>query len=90
MGKMAQVLPRFAADATANPNVSDLLLTTAFRQGLIVGFLGNLTTLSSVGWNTIHLLLEDRPFLALADIGANFLAGLFAVWLGIMLVKLWS
>ena len=36
------------------------------------------------------LVEDDRPLLALANIAANLLAGLFAVWLGIMAVKLWS
>ena len=90
IGMIGQALQRFAADASVKPNGSELLLITTLRQGLIVGFLGALTTFSAFGWDTPRLFLDDKPLLAIANVGANLLAGLFAVWLGIMLVKLWS
>lgn len=90
IGMIGQVLQRFAADASVKPNTSELLLITTLRYAVIVGFLGGLTTFSAFGWDTTRLLLDDRPFLALSNIAANLLAGLFAVWLGIMLVKMWS
>ena len=88
IGMIGQLLQRFAADASVKPNAAELLLVTTLRQGIIVGFLGALTTFSAFGWDTTRLLLDDKPLLALANIGANLLAGLFAVWLGIMLVKM--
>ena len=90
IGMIGQLLQRFAADASVKPNASELLLITTLRHAVIVGFLGGLTTFSAFGWDTTRLLLDDKPLLALANIAANLLAGLFAVWLGIMLVKIWS
>jgi fluoride exporter len=90
IGMIGQLLQRFAADASVKPDAAELLLVTTLRQGLIVGFLGALTTFSAFGWDTTRLLLDDKPLLALANIGANLIAGLFAVWLGITLVKLFS
>ena len=49
--------------------------------------LGGLTTFSAFGWDTTRLFLDERPLLALANIGANVVAGLFAVWVGIIVVK---
>ena len=86
---IGQLLQRFAAEASVKSNASDLLITT-LRHAIIVGFLGGLTTFSAFGWDTTRLFLDDRPLLALANLAANLVAGLFAVWLGIMLVKLFS
>ena len=90
IGMIGQLLQRFAADAAVKPTGSELLLISTLRHAVIVGFLGGLTTFSAFGWDTTRLFLDDKPLLALANIGANLLAGLFAVWLGIMLVKLCS
>jgi fluoride exporter len=89
IGMIGQLLQRFAADASFKSNASDLLITT-LRHAVIVGFLGGLTTFSAFGWDTTRLFLDDRPLLALTNIVANLLAGLFAVWLGILLVKMWA
>ncbi len=89
IGMIGQLVQRFAAEASVKGDPSNLLITT-LRHAVIVGFLGGLTTFSAFGWDTTRLLLDDRPLLALANIAANLLAGLFAVWLGIMLVRLWG
>ena len=86
---IGQLLQRFAAEASVKSNASDLLITT-LRHAIIVGFLGGLTTFSAFGWDTTRLLQDDRPLLALANVAANLLAGLCAVWIGMMVVKLWS
>jgi CrcB protein len=90
IGMIGQLLQRFAADASVRHSATELVWVNSLRQCVIVGFLGGLTTFSAFGWDTTQLLLEDRPLLALTNIAANLLAGLFAVWLGIMFVKLWS
>ena len=88
IGMIGQLVQRFAAEAAVKEEQS--LVVDTLRHLVIVGFLGGLTTFSAFGWDTTQLFLEDRPNLALANIAANVLAGLTAVWLGIMLVKMWS
>jgi CrcB protein len=89
IGLIGQLLQRFAAEASVKHGEGTLLVDT-LRHLVIVGFLGGLTTFSAFGWDTTQLFLEDRPLLALANIAANLLAGLIAVWLGIMLVRMWG
>ena len=55
---------------------------------LVTGCLGSLTTFSTFGFDTISLIREDRPVLALAYVLANLVVGLLAVALGIWLTKL--
>lgn len=89
IGMIGQLLQRFAAEASAKHAEGSLMVDT-IRHLVIVGFLGGLTTFSAFGWDTTRLFLDDEPLLALANIAANLLVGLAAVWLGIMLVKMWS
>lgn len=51
-----------------------------------VGFLGAFTTFSAFGLETLNLLKNQGFLLALANILANVLIGLAAVWLGRMLI----
>jgi len=53
----------------------------------ITGFLGGLTTFSSFGSETIQLFLAGTPGRAIANIAANVICGLSAVWLGYTLAK---
>lgn len=88
IGIAGQYLQRVAAEASVKTGAAELLWISTLRHCLIVGFIGGLTTFSAFGWDTLRLMLEDRQLMALANIGSNLVAGLFAVWLGIMLVKL--
>lgn len=57
------------------------MLTPQIRLLIITGFLGSLTTFSTFGYETLRLF-ENGPGPALANIGANCIIGLAAVWLG--------
>ena len=89
IGMIGQLVQRFAADAAARHEHGSLVVDS-LRHLVIVGFLGGLTTFSAFGWDTTQLMLENRPTVALSNVAANLLIGLFAVWLGIMMVKFWS
>lgn len=57
------------------------------RLLLVAGFLGGLTTFSAFGLETIALLRDGRPGLAMLNVVANVGAGLVATWAGWMLAK---
>lgn len=57
-------------------------LSPGSRALLVVGLLGGFTTFSAFGNETLNLLRDSQRLAALANISANVLAGLGAVWLG--------
>ncbi|MBL0346149.1 fluoride efflux transporter CrcB [Candidatus Villigracilis affinis] len=58
------------------------VFTTESRLFIFVGILGGFTTFSSFGNETLNLARDSQMMSALANIGANVIIGLFAVWLG--------
>jgi len=63
-------------------------VSDAWRLSLGIGFLGALTTFSTFGYETLALVREGEPSLALVNIASNVAVGLFAVWLGIVIARL--
>ncbi|NIL98780.1 MAG: fluoride efflux transporter CrcB [Planctomycetales bacterium] len=63
------------------------LLTQETRVAIAIGLLGALTTYSTFGYETFRLVEDGRWQPALANIAAHLLLGLFAIWLGITLVR---
>lgn len=57
------------------------------RAGLIVGFLGGLTTFSSFSLDTLRLLEGGQVPLALGYAAVSVLGGLLATWAGLTLTK---
>ena len=58
------------------------------RAGLIVGFVGGLTTFSSFSLDTLRLLESGQMPLALGYAGISVFGGLLATWAGLSLTKL--
>ncbi|MBE0682010.1 MAG: fluoride efflux transporter CrcB [Anaerolineales bacterium] len=58
------------------------MFTSESRLFVFVGILGGFTTFSSFGNETLNLARDSQMLSALANIGANVVIGLFAVWLG--------
>ena len=52
------------------------------RAFLVIGVLGGFTTFSSFGNDTVNLFRQDFVMNAVANVGANVILGLLAVWLG--------
>lgn len=58
------------------------LFTSESRLFVFVGILGGFTTFSTFGNETFNLARDSQMLDALANVGANVVIGLFAVWLG--------
>jgi fluoride exporter len=58
------------------------VFTPESRLFVFVGVLGGFTTFSSFGNETLNLARDSQMMNAFANIGANVILGLFAVWLG--------
>ena len=63
-------------------------LSPEMRSGLIVGFLGALTTFSSFSLDGLRLLESGQPATAFGYIGVSVLGGLLAAWAGLALGRL--
>jgi len=53
------------------------------HTGIVVGLLGGFTTFSSFSWDTLSLALDGSAMRALANVLANVLLALLAVWGGL-------
>jgi CrcB protein len=58
------------------------------RSGLIVGFLGGLTTFSSFSLDTVRLLESGQGLLAVGYCSISVFGGLLATWAGLALTKI--
>jgi CrcB protein len=63
-------------------------LPLELRAGLIVGFLGGLTTFSSFSLDTVRLLESGQLPLALGYAAVSVLGSLLATWAGLNLARL--
>ena len=60
-------------------------LSDSTRNALGIGFLGAFTTFSTFSWDTVRHIQERHWHLAAANVGANVVLGLAAVWCGILI-----
>ncbi len=58
------------------------MLTSEARAFIFIGLLGGFTTFSTFGNETFNLARSGEMTSALANVGANVILGLLAVWVG--------
>jgi CrcB protein len=58
-----------------------------WHKGVAIGFLGGLTTFSSFGADTLREMTAGRMGIGLANVAANVILSLAAVWLGMLLMR---
>lgn len=75
------------AETAAAVNETPGPAATWARHLIAIGFLGGLTTFSAFGWDTFRELSAGRLTTAVANVAANVLLCLLAVWLGATLLK---
>lgn len=94
--------PRFFYSATLAVNIVGCLLIgylyglflirpeipVEVRSGLIVGFIGGLTTFSSFSLDTVRLLESGQGLVAVGYCAVSVFGGLFATWAGLALTRL--
>jgi CrcB protein len=81
MGVVLEVMANLEAHPVLTPTARDQL--AFWHKAVAIGFLGGLTTFSTFGGDTLRELQGGRPGLALANVAANVLLSLAAVWCGI-------
>ena len=85
MGLVLALLLQLGGQPQLTPAIKAQL--AFWKQGVAIGFLGGLTTFSSFGADTLREFQAGRPALALANIAANVICSLAAVWAGWVLMQ---
>jgi CrcB protein len=87
MGIVMELLLDLEARPTGALTPGVQLQLALWRQGVAIGFLGALTTFSTFGADTIRELHGSQPLIGLANIAANVVLSLGAVWAGMALMQ---
>ena len=85
MGLVMELFLDFESHSEPTPALR--LQMALWKQGVAIGFLGGLTTFSSFGADTLRDFQAGLPVLALANIAANVVLSLAAVWAGIAVMQ---
>ena len=56
----------------------------SWRLALLTGLLGGYTTFSTFSWDSYQLITSGKPAAALANAAGTSLAGIAAIWLGLL------
>jgi fluoride exporter len=84
---IANILGSFLIGAVYALSEKGNLLNPELRIFLTVGFCGGFTTFSAFAYNNLNLLKDNSIYYLLLNAGGSLVAGIFAVYLGIVLVR---
>lgn len=87
MGIVMEVLLNLETQSPEAMTPAIRLQMSLWRQGIAIGFLGGLTTFSSFGADTVRELTGGQPLVALANVAANVVLSLAAVWAGMAVMQ---
>lgn len=76
------VLGSFIVGFVATLALERAAVNPTWRAAILVGFCGGFTTYSAFAYETFELMRTGDPLRGLANIAAQLVVGLAAVWLG--------
>lgn len=85
---LVNVIGSFFLGLIMELSLRSTIISDELRIAFTIGFLGAFTTFSTFSYETFKLFEDGSIFLSLANIFLNLFLCIFAVWLGIVLVKI--
>lgn len=85
---IANIAGCFVIGAFMTLTTERIIINPHWRLLVTVGFIGGLTTFSSLSFETLKLLEDAQAVMALYNLLLNVAVGFFATWLGISLARL--
>jgi len=84
---LVNVIGCFLLGLVAQFCIETTAISKETRDMIGFGFLGGLTTFSTFGWDTFRRMQDGLWSAAAANVAANLILGLLAVWLGATLAR---
>lgn len=72
----------FLVGLLAAVTLERVMVSANLRAAVLIGFCGGFTTYSAFAWETLVLARDGNPIGAVANIAAQIVLGLAAVWAG--------
>lgn len=76
------VIGSFLVGFVAAVTLERVMVSANLRAAILIGFCGGFTTFSAFTWETLLLARDGNPIGAIANIAAQVVLGLAAVWAG--------
>ena len=76
------VIGSFLVGFVAAVTLERVMVSANLRAAILIGFCGGFTTYSAFAWETLVLARDGNPTGAIANIAAQVVLGLAAVWAG--------